>query len=158
MTTLWSTYEDERRARRAVEGLLDAGVPPDDVRLLIGSRSHDVREEPVGEFGGVAEPEDPVGTFGNVQRLRRQGAGSFAGDPDRLPQRSFAEADRDVVVTYDRNHARSHIVGDHGLRQLLQEAALDDAAIDFIVAALHAGHAVVLAHGVADTLELPPAA
>ena len=158
MTTLTKTYPTELAARRAVEALRATGVAEGDIRLLAGTAPRDIRHEPAGGFARPVAPDAPIGTYGGRVLQRRQGAGSFAGDPDRLPQRSFAEADRDVVVTYERNHARSRITGEPGLRRLLEEAALDDAAIDFIVAALHAGHAVVLAHGVADTLELPPAA
>jgi hypothetical protein len=54
---------------------------------------HDVREEPVGAFAGTLAPDAPVGTYGNVRRLRRQGAGTFAGDPDRQRQGSFADGE-----------------------------------------------------------------
>jgi hypothetical protein len=53
----------------------------------------DVRDEPVGSFVGRVGPDDPVGSFGNVARLRRRGAGAFAGDPDRKRQGSFSDHD-----------------------------------------------------------------
>jgi len=104
-----------------------------------------VRDEPVGEFARVAGPDDPVGTYANIRRVRRQGAGSFAGDPDRQRQGTFADTDRDVIVTYDDGAERSRVAGDLGIRRLLRGAALDDAAVDRIVDELHVGHAVVLA-------------
>jgi hypothetical protein len=145
MTTLWKAYSNDVAARQAIEALTAAGVPGRDIRLLTGCQLHDVREEPVGEFARAAGPNAPVGTFANIRRLRRQGAGSFAGDPDRQRQGSFADADRDVIVTYEHGAERSRVAGDHGVRRLLREAALDDAAADRVVDELHAGHAVVLA-------------
>jgi hypothetical protein len=56
-------------------------------------RPHDVRTEPVGGFAGPVPPDAPVGTFANARLVRRQCAGSFAGDPDRHRQGSFADAD-----------------------------------------------------------------
>jgi hypothetical protein len=120
-------------------------VPGRDIRLLTGCRLHDVRDEPVGEFARAARPNAPVGTYGNRRRLRRQGAGSFAGDPDRQRQGSFADTDRDVIVSYDGDAGHSRVAGDLGIRRLLRGAALDAAAADHIVDELHAGHAVVLA-------------
>ena len=58
-----------------------------------GSRLPDVRREPVGNFVGRVGPDDPVGSFASVPRLRRQGAGAFAGDPDRQRQGSFGDHD-----------------------------------------------------------------
>jgi hypothetical protein len=130
MTTVWKAYSSEVVARHAIEAIRAAGVPGRDIRLLTGRRLHDVRDEPVGEFARPAGPNAPVGTYANIGRLRRQGAGAFAGDPDRQRQGSFADIDRD---------------GDLGIRQLLRGAALDDAAVDRIVDELHVGHAVVLA-------------
>jgi hypothetical protein len=145
MATLWKAYSGDLVARHAIEALRAAGVPGRDIRLLTGWRLHDVREEPVGGFARAVGPDAPVGTFANVRRLRRQGAGSFVGDSDRQRQGSFADADRDVIVTYDDGGARARVAGDHGIRRLLRETALDDAAADRVVDELHAGHAIVLA-------------
>src|SRR6266545_5731362 len=145
MATLWKTYASDVVAGHAIEALRTAGVPGQDIRLLTGCRLHDVRNEPVGEFARAAGPNAPVGTYANIRRLRRQGAGSFAGDPDRQRQGSFADTDCDVIVTYDDDAEHSRVAGDFGIRQLLRGAALDPAAADRIVDELHAGHAVVLA-------------
>ena len=64
-----------------------------------GSRTlPDIRREPDGNFAGRVGPADPVGTFGNVPRLRRKGAGTFAGDPDRQRQGSFGDHDLGQVA------------------------------------------------------------
>jgi hypothetical protein len=68
----------------------------------------------------------------------RQGAGSFAGDPDQQRQGSFADTDRVVIVTYNGDAERARITGLRGARRLLRRAALDDDAIDHAVRELHA--------------------
>jgi hypothetical protein len=83
MPTLDKTYSNRRAARPA------RAIPRRDIRP--GPTLPDVRREPVGNFVGRVGPDDPVGSFGNVPRLRRKGAGAFAGDPDRQRQGSFAD-------------------------------------------------------------------
>jgi hypothetical protein len=61
--------------------------------VLTGTRICDVRREPVGGFAGPVAPNAPIGTYGDRQVPRRQGAGGFAGDPDRQRQGSFADTD-----------------------------------------------------------------
>jgi hypothetical protein len=145
MTTLCKTYSTEAAARRAVEALRAMGVPERDIRLLTGRELRDVRREPVGGFAGPIGPDDPVGTYGGGVVLRRQGAGSFAGDPDRQRQGSFADTDRVVIVTYKHGTERARVTGLRGVRRLLGRAALDDDALDRAVNDLHMGRAVVLA-------------
>jgi hypothetical protein len=144
MTTLTKTYPTELAARRAVEALRATGVPERDIRLLAGSAPRDIRREPVGGFAGPVAPDAPIGTYGGRVLQRRQGAGSFAGDPDRQRQGSFADADRVVILTYD-GAERARVAGDVGIRRLLRGAALDEAAADRIIHELHVGHTVVLA-------------
>ena len=43
MTTLSKTYPSEDTARRAVETLRAAGVPPRDIRVLTSRPPHDIR-------------------------------------------------------------------------------------------------------------------
>jgi hypothetical protein len=145
MATLCSTYISASVARNGVEALRAAGIPGGDIRLLIGHPPRDIRREWVGGFAGPVAPDAPVGTYENVRRLRRQGNGTFAGDADDQRQGSFADTDRDLIVTYDHEAAHARVVGDHGLRRLLRDAELDDDAIDRVVDDLHTGHAVVLA-------------
>ena len=154
MTTVWKAYPSEIVARQAIAAIKAAGVPGPDIRLLAGSRIHDVREEPVGEFARAAQPNAPTGTFANVRRLRRQGAGSFAGDADRRRQGSFADTERAVIVTYREGTEHSRVAGDLQTRRFLQSAALDAGTTGRIVDELHAGHAVVLA----DVAQIAPSA
>jgi hypothetical protein len=144
MTTLTKTYPTEVTARRAVEALRATGVPERDIRLLAGTAPRDIRREPVGGFAGPVAPDAPIGTYGGRVLQRRQGAGSFAGDPDQQRQGSFADTDRVVIVTYQGDAERARITGLRGARRLLRRAALDDEAIDRAVRELHEGHAILL--------------
>jgi hypothetical protein len=146
MTTQSETYSTEVAARRAIESLRAAGVPASDIRLLIGTRLGDVRREQVGGFAGPIAPTAPVGTYGDRQVLRLESGGGFAGDLDQRRQGSFADTDRVVVITYERDAERARVTGLRGARWLLRRAELDDDdTIDRAVKALHMGRAVVLA-------------
>ena len=144
MTTLTRTYATELAARRAVEALRATGVPERDIRLLAGTAPRDIRREPVGGVAGPVAPDDPIGTYGSRVLQRRQGAGSFAGDPDQQRQGSFADTDRVVIVTYKGNSGRARITGLRGARRLLCRAALDDDGVNRAVGELHQGHAILL--------------
>jgi hypothetical protein len=85
MHTIDKTYSD-RRVTSPVRIFLRRDISP-------GGTLPDVRREPVGNFVGRVGLSDPVGSFGNVPRLRRRGAGAFAGDPDRQRQGSFSDHD-----------------------------------------------------------------
>jgi hypothetical protein len=137
-----TTYSDEAAARRAAERMRTSGVT--EIRLLIGTRLRDVRQEPVGGFAGPVGPDAPVGTFGGGTRRRSQGAGAFAGDADRQRQGSFADSDRVLVVTYGDRGERTRVTGHRGAGRLLREAALDDAVIASVIDDLAAGRSVVL--------------
>jgi hypothetical protein len=142
--TLAKAHPNEFAARRAVQALQAVGVPRHDIRLLIGRPLHDTRHEPVGGWAGPVGPNAPVGTYGGGARLRRQGAGSYAGDPDQQRQGSWADVERVVIVTWNDDTERSRITGLRGVGRLLRGAALDDAAIERAVNDLELGHAVVL--------------
>jgi hypothetical protein len=144
MTTLIKTYPTELAARRAVETLRATGVPERDIRLLAGTAPRDIRREPVGGFAGQLAPDAPIGTYGGRAVQRRQGAGSFAGDPDQQRQGSFADTDRVVIVAYTGDAERARITGLRGARRLLRRAAPDDDVIDRAVDELHQGHAILL--------------
>jgi hypothetical protein len=143
MAALWKAYSNEVPARRAAAALRAAGVPPRDLWLLTGHPLHDIRTEPAGTFAGSAEPGAPVGTFANDVRLRCQGAGTFAGDADRQRQGSFADANRELIVSYDNGAEHARVAGDPAVRQVLRSATVGDTA-DRVVDELHLGHAAVL--------------
>jgi hypothetical protein len=144
MTTLTKTYPTELAARRAVEAMRATGVPERDIRLLAGTAPRDIRREPVGGFAGPVAPDAPIGTYGGRVLQRRQGAGSFAGDPDQQRQGSFADTDRVVIVTHEGDAERARITGLRGVRRLLRRAAPDDDAVDRAVGELHRGEAILL--------------
>jgi hypothetical protein len=144
MATLCKTYPDEVVARRAIQTLRAAGVPAHAIRLLTGHRLHDVRREPVGAFAGTLAPDAPVGTFGNVVRMRAGGHGTFAGDPERQRRGCFADAERDVVVTYDGQEAHARVASDHELEQMLRSWHVVPEAAEEVIDELHHGRATVL--------------
>jgi hypothetical protein len=144
MATLCKTYPDEIAAREAIETLRAAGVPGHAIRLLTGHALHDVRREPVGAFAGTLAPDAPVGTFANVTRLRRQGTGSFAGDPDRQRRGCFADAERDVVVSYERPVTHVHVTTDRELHRMLRSWHVVADAAESVIEDLHHGRATVL--------------
>ena len=144
MVTLCKTYPDERAARRAATGLRLAGVPERDIQIMTRSPLHDVRREPVGQFAGTLAPEAPVGSYGGAPRLRWQARGGFAGDPDRQRQGSFADVDRELVITHDGGGEHERIVDHRALRRLLHELSIDDDTRERVLRQLTAGHATVL--------------
>jgi nucleotide-binding universal stress UspA family protein len=143
-TTVCVTYPDEALARHAVHALSAAGVPPQDIVLLTGPRIHDIRDETVGGFAAGVEPTSPVGTYAGPARLRRRGAGGFAGDPDQQRQGSFGDADVDATISCLDGAGKVRVGDDVGLRQLLRDAALPETAADRVIGELRTGHAVML--------------
>jgi hypothetical protein len=87
MPTFDKTYPHRRVARPA------RPFSRREIRPVPGPTLPDVRREPIGNFVGRVGPDDPVGSFGNVPSLGRQGAGTFAGDPDRQRKGSFGDHD-----------------------------------------------------------------
>jgi hypothetical protein len=55
---------------------------------------HDIRREVVGGYARPVGPYAPIGTYANRVLLRRQGTGSYAGDPQLQRQGSYADVDR----------------------------------------------------------------
>lgn len=143
MTSTCTTYASEAAARDTVEALRSAGVRPSDLRLLVSRRMHDVRVEAVGGFAGAVGPNTRVGTYAGRTRLRRQGAGAFAGDPDQQRQGSFADGELESDVSCEDGTGRSRVVDDLELQRLLRRRLSDDAA-GRATEALHGGRAVLL--------------
>jgi hypothetical protein len=71
--------------------------------------------------------------------------GSYAAS-DAAAEGSFANAERDVVVTQHEGEERARVTGRRELKKLLMEAGLDAAAAAADVDALHAGRVLVLVH------------
>lgn len=144
MSLVIKTYPSEEAARRAVEALRAAGVPPGTSRLLTGQPLRDLRREPRGGFAGPVGPDAAVGSFASVARRRGQASGSFATDnPDRR-KGSFADVDRVVMATYGHDAERRRLMSHRRLRRLLRRAGLDEGAADRARDELQTGQAVVL--------------
>jgi hypothetical protein len=141
-----NAYPSETEARQAMQHLRHAGVPGADIRLLRPCRFHDVRDEPVGTFAGSAGPDAPIGNYAGIRRSRRQGAGSFAGNPDRQRQGCFADADGVLVVSHDDGAERSRIVAQSEVPKLLRDlgAAVYDEDAANVIDNLHSAHSVLL--------------
>jgi hypothetical protein len=137
MNALCRAYDTTTDAERAVQALLDADVPGDDVRLLMGSEVHDARCESAGGFAGSVASGDHV-------QSRATPRSSFAGDASAGGEGVFANADRDVVVTYSDGREHSRVAGHRRLKQLLVDAGLDDDVAESDVRALHDGRVLVL--------------
>ncbi|MEN3281762.1 MAG: hypothetical protein V7607_2902 [Solirubrobacteraceae bacterium] len=144
MNALCKAYSNADDADRAVEALLAAGVPRDDVRLLMGADVHDARREAAGGFAGAVAAEDRVGAFAGEGGDRSAAMGSFAGDSATGGEGVFANADRDVVVTYSDGEEQARVAGHRQLTKLLVDAGLDEPTAETDVRALHDGRVLVL--------------
>ncbi len=142
-TVLCRAYTSHDQARRAVDALLAAGVPGTGLRVLTGERTRDVRDEQVGEFAHTVGPDAPVGTFGGTA-AHRPAAGAFACDGEQRGG-SFADADRDLVITFPEGVEHMRVAGHRSLHRLLVDAGLDGETAARDVEALHAGRILVLA-------------
>jgi hypothetical protein len=145
VATLCRAYPSEATARRAIEELRAAGLPPQGAQLITGGPLHDRRREPMGEFAWVVAPDAPVGTFGNVALQRWRPAGGFAGNPDRQRQGSFADVDSHLIVTHDPGGGgHRHVAGQRGVEELLRAAGLERDDAERALAHLREGRSLVL--------------
>jgi hypothetical protein len=142
MAALCRSYASHDEALQAVNAVLGAGIPGESVRVLTGEPQRDTREEQVGEFAGPTEPGAPVGEFAGGTHPQRQGRGHFAGGEQRGG--SFADADREQVVSYPGGVEHARVAGHHKIKKLLTDAGLDDAAAERDLNALHSGRVLVL--------------
>lgn len=138
------SYDTAAAAEQAVAELLAGGLPGEHVRLLMGSEVHDARREARGAFAGAVAPGDRVGAFAGNGHERGAPRGSFAGDLASGGEGVFGNADRDVVVTFPDGREHSRVAGHHGLKRMLVDAGLDEAAAEKDVRALHDGRVLVL--------------
>jgi hypothetical protein len=84
---------------------------------------------------------------GASPRGRRQRTGSFAGDPDRQRKGSFADVERDVIVTFGGDAEHPRVATHRTLTRLLRAVTLDGEPADRLVDELHEGHGLVIAEG-----------
>jgi hypothetical protein len=143
MNALCRAYDDTADAERAMQALLGAGVPGDDIRLLMGAEVHDARRESSGGFAGTVAPDEHVGTFAGEGHPRGTRRGSFAGEAGGR-EGVFANADRDFVVTYSDGREHSRVAGHRSLKHLLVTAGLEDETAESDIRALHDGRVLVL--------------
>ena len=145
MSTYCAAFASDGEAAETVERLLAAGVPGDDVRVLMSAHRHDPRDEPVGAFAGPGLGAGaPVGRFAGSQLRRDDAMGGFAGDPQSQPVGSFASIDRETVTTGAGAMRQVQDVSHHRLREMLMEAGLDEETAKRDVEALHHGRVLVL--------------
>jgi hypothetical protein len=144
MNALCRAYDNTTDADRAVQALLRAEVSGDDIRLLMGAEVHDARRESGGGFGGSVDSDEQVGDFAGEGHSRGTPRSSFAGDSSAGGEGVFANADRDVVVSYSDGREHSRVAGHQRLKKLLVDAGLDEDAAESDVRALHDGRVLVL--------------
>jgi hypothetical protein len=142
VAALCRSYTSHGEALDAVNAALGAGIPGESVRVLTGEPQRDTREEQVGEFAGPTAPGAPVGEFAGGTHPQRQGRGHFAGGDQRGG--SFADADREQVVSYPGGVEHARVAGHHKIKKLLTDAGLDEATAERDLSALHAGRVLVL--------------
>jgi hypothetical protein len=141
VAALCRSYVSHDEALQAVNAVLEAGIPGESVRVLMGEPTRDARTGTVGEFAGSLEPDAPVGSFADSHG-EGSATGAFAGGEQRGG--SFADADRDVVTDYPHGVERMRVSGHGRLKRLLTDAGLDDATAERDVRALHEGRVLVL--------------
>ncbi|MGH2970498.1 MAG: hypothetical protein ACRDK0_15755 [Solirubrobacteraceae bacterium] len=125
-----------------MNAVLGAGIRGEGVRVLTGELKRDAHEQAVGEFAGPTSPDAPVGEFAGGSRPQGAGQGHFAGGEQRGG--SFADADREQVVSYPGGVEHARVAGHHRIKKLLTDAGLDEAAAERDVDALHRGRVLVL--------------
>lgn len=146
-TALCKPYDSTAEAERAVADLTAAGVPGPHVRLLMGAEIHDARREARGRFAGSAAPDERVGAYSGEGPERSALRGSYAGGEAEGGEGTFANVERDVVVTEHDGKEQVRVAGRRELKKLLMEAGLDDATAEADVRALHDdGRVLVLVH------------
>jgi hypothetical protein len=143
VAALCRSYDSHGEALQAVDALLGAGIPGDDVLVLIGEGSgRDTHEEPVGEFAGPTDRDAPVGEFAGGPVPRESHKGAFAGGEQRGG--SFADTDRELLASYPDGVERMRVLGHRRITRLLSDAGLDEATVKRDVDDLHRGRVLVL--------------
>jgi hypothetical protein len=137
-------YPTADEARKAAEALIAQGTAAEELRVLIGTPTRDVRMETVGAFEGTVAPEGHVGSFAGPGEGRVDAPGSFSGDRSQRRQGSFGDSEHDEVVSFEGGAEHEHTVDRHTLTKLLEQASNDHEHAEMLVKSLHDGHAVLL--------------
>jgi hypothetical protein len=143
VAALCRSYASHGEALEAIQAVLGAGIPGEDVLVLMGERARDAHEESVGEFAGPTEPGAPVGEFAGGPVPQGTSTGAFAGGGERRAG-SFADADRELLSSYPDGVERMQVAGHRRITRLLTDAGLDHATAKRDVDALHRGLVLVL--------------
>jgi hypothetical protein len=144
MAATSKAYRDHDAATEAAAGFAAEGVPASSIRILAGTPLHDVREEQVGEFAGPVGPDAPVGSFAGGEHTRSEPEGTFAsrGPAGRIG--TFADADRDVVISETDGVGRIQMTDDHDVAAILRDAGVEAGTCEELARALHEGWVLVL--------------
>jgi hypothetical protein len=147
-------YDSATQAQRVVEALTDAGVPPENLRLLMSDGATNGQNQPVGSFvtgDGHDHGSDPMGSFAtsDTSGSTDPHPGSFA-DTDSSHAHdervgSFASVDRDTITTFVRGKPQTTTHTHASIVRLLIGAGMDQATAEQQIVALHEGKALVLA-------------
>lgn len=125
MAALCRSYASHGEALEAVNAVLGAGVPGEDVLVLAGEPVRDARAEQVGEFAGPTEPGAPVGEFAGGPVPQGTSTGQFGGKTHRSG--SFGDAEREVIASYPDGVERMQITGHRRITRLLCDLGMDEA-------------------------------
>ena len=96
----------------------------------------------MGEFAGTTEPGAPVGEFAGPPRRRVRPKANSPGGQKRGG--SFADTERDLLMSYPEGVERMRVTGHRGRSRLLTDAGLDEATAKRDVDALHQGLTLLL--------------
>jgi hypothetical protein len=141
MPATCSSYTDDAEALAAVQRLIADGVPGTRISVITGSIERDHRDDRTGSFAGEA---GAIGSFAGSTGSTSDAMGSFAAGAGDARRGGFADAERDLIATYEGGARRVHVASHHELERMLAEAGLDEDAIAADVAALHHGRVLVL--------------
>lgn len=150
MAALCRSYATHGEALEAVNSVLGAGVPGEDVLVLMAEQARDAHQEEVGEFAGTTEPGAPVGEFAGAPQTQASSTGDFAGGEHRGG--SFGDTERDVFISYPEGVERLRVTGHRRITRLLVDAGLDHETAKRDVDSLHRGLVLVVVDLTDDNL------
>lgn len=142
MVALCRSYASHDQALAAVNAVLGAGIPGEGMRVLTGEPERDTHGEQVGEFAGPTAAGAPVGDFAGGSHPQGREEGHFAGGEQRGG--SFADTDREEIVSYPGGVEHARYAGHHTVKKVLTDAGLDDVSAERDLKALHAGRVLLL--------------